>query len=336
MRARQAGAVAAVLLAALAAPAAAGQTSIDVQTSSRDFARFGSAALPPSLTFLGGIVLKHDDETFGGFSGLDVSPDGKSFITVSDRGYWLRGDFVYRDGRLAGVGNVEMAPIRNTSGKIDERKSRSDAEAVAAWSADGIGHKVIVGFERRERIEQFDLGKHGLDAPAEPVRLPRAAGEGESNGEIEALGRFHEGPLKGWLVAISERNETADGELRGWLWLQGATREFHIAGHEDYRITSLAILPGGEEIITVERSFTPPISVGMAMRRFKVADLEKQKTGAGNLVFEGKIPAWKIDNMEGIAAHADARGTIITVISDDNFNRSIQDTVMFQFRLDLD
>jgi len=338
VRARQAGAIAAVLLAVfpLASPAASDTTNITVETSLRDFARFGSAALPPSLTFLGGIVLKHDDETFGGFSGLDVSPDGKSFITVSDRGYWLRGDFVYRDGRLAGVGNVEMAPIRNKAGKIDERKSRSDAEAVAAWSAQGIGHKVIVGFERRERVEQFDLGKHGLDAPAEPVRLPKAAGEGESNGELEALGRFHEGPLRGWLVAISERNETADGELRGWLWRKGATHEFHIARYEDYRITGLAILPGGEEIITVERSFTPPISVGMAMRRFKVTDLEKQKTGAGRLVFEGKIPAWKIDNMEGIAAHADERGTVITVISDDNFNRSIQDTVMFQFRLDDD
>lgn len=324
------------MLAGLAAPALAGQTSIDIQTSSRDFARFGSATLPPSLSFLGGIVMKLEDENFGGFSGLDVSPDGKSFITVSDRGHWLRGNLIYRDGMLAGVGNVEMAPIRNTGGNVDERKSRSDAEAVAAWSAEGIGAKVVVGFERRERVEQFDLGRHGLDAPAEPVRLPRAAGEGESNGEIEALGRFNEGPLKGWLIAISERNETPAGELRGWLWRKGKTHEFHLARHEDYRVTGLAVLPGGEEIITVERSFTPPIRVGMAMRRFKVGDLERQKAGAGQLVFEGKIPAWRIDNMEGIAAHQDDRGTIITVISDDNFNRSIQDTVMFQFRLNLD
>lgn len=339
MHTRRAAAVAVTLLAAISAvaiPVAAGDNRITVETSPRDFARFGSAALPPSLTFLGGIELQHDGENFGGFSGLDVSPDGRSFLSVSDRGHWLRGDFVYRDGKLAGVSNVEMAPIRNTAGEVDARKSRSDAEAVAAWSADGIAGKVIVGFERRERVEQFDLGKHGLDAPAEPVRLPKAASEGESNGEIEALGRFGEGPLKGWLIAISERNETADGELRGWLWRKGRTHEFHITRLEDYRVTGLAILPGGEEIITVERSFTPPIRVGMAMRRFKVTDLEKPKAGAGKRVFEGKIHAWKIDNMEGIAAHADERGTIITVISDDNFNRSIQDTVMFQFRLDLD
>jgi hypothetical protein len=140
--------------------------------------------------------------------------------------------------------------------------------------------------------------------------------------------------MKGWLIAISERNETPDGKLRGWLWRQGKSKEFHFTRHEDYRITGLPILPGGEEIITVERSFVPPVRVGMAMRRFRLADLRKQDAGAGQMVFSGGITAWKIDNMEGIAVHKDERGTVITVISDDNFNRSIQDTVMFEFRLE--
>lgn len=313
--------------------AATADEAVNVETRERNFARFGSVSMPSSLTFLGGLEIDSENEDFGGFSGLDVSQDGKSFISVSDRGNWLTGDFVYKNGRLAGVKNLQMAPIRNTAGKVDERKSRSDAEAVAAWSDKGIRAKVIVGFERRERVEQFNLGKHGLASPAERVRLPKAAGEGKSNGEIEALGRFAEGPLQGWLIAISERNQTGSGDLRGWLWRKGQTHEFHLTQHEDYLVTGLAILPGGNEIITVERSFTPPIRVGMAMRIFKVTDLQNQRPGAGELVFEGKIPAWKIDNMEGIAAHRDDRGTIITLISDDNFNRSIQDTVMFQFRL---
>jgi hypothetical protein len=71
----------------------------------------------------------------------------------------------------------------------------------------------------------------------------------------------------------------------------------------------------------------------MAMRRFKVADLQNRAAGSGTLAFDGKLPAYTFDNMEGIAAHRDERGTVITVISDDNFNRSIQSTVMFQFRL---
>ena len=316
----------------LSAPALA-DDRIDVRVFLREFARFTNATLPAGLEPLGGIELESDNEDFGGFSGLDVSADGKSFIAVSDRGHWLTGTFVYGQGKLTGVSDVRLAPIRNGRGEVDARKSRSDAEAVAAWSEAGIADKVIVGFERRERVEQFNLGKHGLQAPAERVRLPRAASEGETNGELEALGRFTQGPLKGWLIAISEKNESPDGALRGWLWRKGKTHEFHITRHDNYRITGLAILPGGDEIITVERSFTPPVGVGMAMRRFSIDDLQRKDAGKGRLVFSGKIPAFRLDNMEGIAAHHDERGTIITVISDDNFNRSIQDTVMFQFRL---
>jgi hypothetical protein len=112
--------------------------ALGVTTASRDFTRFGSATLPSGLSFLGGLTLEAGNDDFGGFSGLDVSPDGKSFLSVSDRGHWLAGDFVYRNGRLAGVTNTRLAPLRNGNGKVDKRKSRSDAEAVAAWTSKGI------------------------------------------------------------------------------------------------------------------------------------------------------------------------------------------------------
>jgi hypothetical protein len=139
--------------------------AIEISTTSRNFARFGSATLPGGLDFLGGLTLQAGNDDFGGFSGLDVSPDGKSFLAVSDRGHWFAGDFVYRDGRLTGVTNTKLAPLRDGNGKVDRRKSRSDAEAVAAWTSRGIRGKVIVGFERRERVELFNLGgKRGLKA----------------------------------------------------------------------------------------------------------------------------------------------------------------------------
>ena len=44
--------------------------------------------------------------------------------------------------------------------------------------------------------------------------------------------------------------------------------------------------------------------------------------------------AQQIDNMEGIAVHEGRKGeTIVTLISDDNFNRFLQRTVLLQFRL---
>lgn len=322
-----------VALVAPVQPAIADKTAISVSTSPRGFARFGNGNLPSGLTFLGGLTLTSDNSNFGGFSGLEISHDGNRFVSVSDRGHWLTGRLVYEKGRLKGVADTRLAPILNRNGKAEDRKSRSDAEAVGAWNSKGLKGKVIVGFEWRERVEQFNIGKHGFKAKANRVKSPKAISEGQRNGELEALGRFSEGPLKGWLIAISERNHAKDDSLRGWLWRNGKTREFHIPRHEDYLVTGLAILPGGKEIITVERSFKPPVLVGMALRRFPVEDLQKRKTGPGKLLFAGKLTSYQIDNMEGIAAHRDERGTIITVISDDNFNRSVQSTVMFQFRL---
>jgi hypothetical protein len=42
----------------------------------------------------------------------------------------------------------------------------------------------------------------------------------------------------------------------------------------------------------------------------------------------------EIDNMEALAVHKDQNGdTVLTIISDDNFNRSLQRTLLLQFTL---
>ena len=42
----------------------------------------------------------------------------------------------------------------------------------------------------------------------------------------------------------------------------------------------------------------------------------------------------EIDNMEGLAVHTGARGeTVLTLISDDNFNALLQRTILLQFTL---
>ena len=42
----------------------------------------------------------------------------------------------------------------------------------------------------------------------------------------------------------------------------------------------------------------------------------------------------EIDNMEGLAVHTDATGTVVlTLVSDDNFNSYLQRSVLLQFAL---
>jgi len=74
---------------------------------------------------------------------------------------------------------------------------------------------------------------------------------------------------------------------------------------------------------------------GMALRRFRVADLKSGTPLNDELLFAGRQPFYAVDNMEGIAAHRTRSGeTRITIISDDNYNRVLQATYIFQFAVE--
>ena len=97
---------------------------------------------------------------------------------------------------------------------------------------------------------------------------------------------------------------------------------------------SLVIAPDGKSFFTLERSFNLPNLPGFAIRRFKTKDLKGGQTIEGELLFAGRQPFFSIDNMEGIALHKTKEGKLqLTLISDDNFNRTIQSTLIFRFEL---
>ena len=71
----------------------------------------------------------------------------------------------------------------------------------------------------------------------------------------------------------------------------------------------------------------------MRIRQISQADLMSGTTIAGETLIEAN-GRHEIDNMEGLAVHTDAAGqTILTLISDDNFNSYLQRTVLLQFAL---
>jgi hypothetical protein len=75
-------------------------TSFDDRDPSR--VRFGD------LEFRGGLALESKHPAFGGISGLHVEPGGNRFIAVTDKGSWLRGRIIYRNGRPTGIADAEM------------------------------------------------------------------------------------------------------------------------------------------------------------------------------------------------------------------------------------
>ena len=89
--------------------------------------RFGA------LTFRGGLVLTSPARDFGGLSSLKIEPDGAHFLSLTDRGNWLRGRIVYRGTKPIAIADAEMAPILGPDGKpVRSRRGWYDTESLAA------------------------------------------------------------------------------------------------------------------------------------------------------------------------------------------------------------
>lgn len=285
-----------------------------------------------ALLWKGGLVLSSEDPRFGGFSGLALSKDGKRFVAISDRAWWLKGQLVSKNGILQNARKLQMAKLNVGT----RRKSFvwRDSESLAPWNAKGIDGTLLIGFERRERILSYRFGKSQFRSRPKRIKHPKGISSGPGNGELEAVGRFYSGPRKNWLIAVSELNFDSSGNIKSWLWRGYRTIAFSLERFEDYDVTDLAVLPDGKSFVTLERSFNLPNLPGFAIRKFNLSDIKRGKTAKGKVLFAGRQPFFSIDNMEGIAVHTAKNGRVqLTLISDDNFNRSLQRTLIFRFEM---
>lgn len=284
------------------------------------------------LLWRGGIEIIASDEDFGGLSGIATGLDGIKFIAVSDKGMWVTGDIRYENQRLASVSSVKIAPLLDRRGHPFKGKSRFDAESVAPFGAKGVEGKLLVAFERKQRIGKYKFGKKGMMAREKTISLPQEAKKARRNKELESVGRFPTGTLLGGtIIAISERFLDANGNIIGWLIGGPTPGRFTVKRSGDFDVTDLTITPDNELII-LERYFSILGGVKMRLRRINTADI---KPGA---VLDGEILLQTdqrntIDNMEGLASHRAANGEVrLTLISDDNFN-VFQRTLLLQFAL---
>jgi hypothetical protein len=71
----------------------------------------------------------------------------------------------------------------------------------------------------------------------------------------------------------------------------------------------------------------------MRLRLLPAADVKPGTVLDGEVLLEADI-GYEIDNMEGLAVHRGPRGeTVLTLISDNNFNNFLQRTLLVQFEL---
>lgn len=296
------------------------------------FKRFSADEPLAKLRFRGGLVLTAPSPQFGGWSGLVVDDDARSFLSISDTGVWMTGELTYDGTHPAGIKDARLGPLLERTGFPLQRGRNRDSESIALESGTLQHGSVLIGFEQKHRIERYDLTPQGITTDRGSVKLPPSAKRMRPNQGLEALTVMKGGPYKGSIIAFSERLYDLSRNHTGWLWTKAGPQTIHLKNIGDYDVTDISSLNDGT-LFVLERRFNWIEGVKMRLRRLAPDELALDRTLEGETLIEADLND-NIDNMEGLAATRLKTGEIlITMISDDNFNHLFQRTVLLQFTL---
>ena len=287
------------------------------------------------LEFRGGLVLGSAASEFGGWSGLVLDDAGRRMLMISDVGSWMTAELTYDGTRPKGITDAVLGPIVGIGGKPLDRKRDLDAEAVVLLDGTLTRGTVLIAFERVHRIGRFPIGERGLGAPTSYLKLPAEARRMKLNAGFEACGVIRGGPLMGSVIAFAEELHDAQRNHTGWIWpgsTIGEPQRLGLVNMADFAITDVKSLADGS-LIVLERKFRWTEGVQMRLRLIKAATVKPGALLDGEVLLEANMGS-DIDNMEGLALHTGARGeTVLTLISDDNFNHFLQRNILLQFAL---
>jgi hypothetical protein len=284
--------------------------------------RFGA------LHFRSGLILTSPYRRFGGLSSLRLDPKGERFTAASDRGTWFTGRIVYRGAEMTGLADVEATPMLAADGRPLASHRWYDTESMAL-----DGGKAYVGIERVNRIVRFDFGRDGVRARGEAIAVPPAVRRLPYNGGLEAMVMAPRGSaMAGALIAISERGLDAHGNIVGFLIGGPSPGTFTVRRRDGYDISDAALLPGGSDLLLLERKFSLLGGIGARVRRIPVGSIMPGAVVDGPSIFDADL-GQEIDNFEGLDTHLTPDGeTVVTMVSDDNFSM-LQRTLLLQFTL---
>ena len=285
-----------------------------------------------NLVFRSGFIVSSPSAYWGGLSGIAISKDGAQVALVSDAGFWARLNLAYANNRLQPPKKALVGPLKALGNKPLKLGRDRDAEAITLLKSDKFFGQALISFEGNHRIGRFSLDKKGVKGPKSYLRYPflrRLSG----NAGIEAMAVVRKGKLKGSLVAIAQSRKDKRGNFIGWLIRKGKITKIRFTPPQldKYRITDAVGLPNGD-LLLLERRYKF-LTINMRVRYVTQKELRSGRPIKGNVIMEANSNSHQVDNMEGIAVHKNKQGeTIVTLISDDNFN-GFQKTLLMQFAL---
>jgi len=276
-----------------------------------------------ALTFLGGITLASEDETFGGFSSLTVQAD--RFTLLSDGGNIVRfrmsPDFKISNVRF---GELPAGPRRGW------QKNDRDSESM---TRDAQGN-LWVGFERYNMIWRY---RPGFSLPAKGAR-PSSMSDWPNNGGAESLVRLKSGRFlvigetasppdhPDQRIAIVFDRDPVETPRRGFTFAYKPPG----GGYDPSDATQL---PDGR-IIVLNRDFSLPFRWRAVLTLIDPREVKAGAVVSGREIARFAAPL-TVDNYEGVTTTREGMDTILWLVSDDN-QSMLERTLLMKFRLDLD
>lgn len=268
------------------------------------------------VDYLGTHVWTGADEDFGGFSGIEMSADGRSYTALSDRAT-VRWGSIERDsqGRIRSLSTAGRARLQDSSGTKLKPGYLGDAEGLAI-DAEG---RMYVSFEGLDRIARFD----DPDRPAERIP-PAPAFKGlVRNAGLEALAVTPEGDI----LTMPEQWESSPPMTPVWRFRDGTwSTAFRLPRDGVWAPVGADVGPDGK-LYVLERDFRGLRGFASRVRRYA---MDGDSVGPPEHILTTSL--LQFDNLEGIAVWADGQGIRITMISDDNF-LFVQRTELVEYRV---
>jgi hypothetical protein len=169
-----------------------------------------------------------------------------------------------------------------------------------------------------------------LTARGQPIPVPSDFKTFKYNKSLECLAAPAQGaPLSGKLIVVTERSLDAAGNHRAFLLDGDKVERFTVKRSDDFDVSDCTVLPPND-LLLLERSFSPLRGVAMRIRRIPLASLKEGALADGPALITADM-GYQIDNMEGIGLHRTSDGeTVLTLVSDDNFS-FVQRNLLLQF-----
>jgi hypothetical protein len=288
---------------------------IDVDPDHPERRRFGS------LTLMSAFQLESRDKRFGGLSGLTIGNDGRLYA-ISDRGYWFSARMsTDASGVLTDLSEWRIAPML-TPDKTPVQGNWRDAEALAV-AQDG---SFLAAFEGVHRIWRYSPPPQTFQSTPVPMPIPPAMARAPGNGGLEALAVLGDHRL----FAITETFQNPDGSLKAWLIDKDQFTDLSYMPSKGFNVTDCAALNNGD-IFVLERRYVP---LGILSTRLKLLNTSRLQPGAklaGKQLLALEQPL-AVENYEGLALQQTSKGTMIFMVSDDNYS-AFQETLLLQFLL---